>query len=149
MSDKKPSLLIVDDEPSTRRLLLKSLVENGFAARSTADSYSALVEIYHDVPDFLISDLSLTGNSGFEFLKVVRSQFPSIRVIAMSGAYCGDEVLRGVFADAFFQKGASLDVLLNILRYLPLPERWAQQPFAAPAPACIWDSTGRPRTANA
>ncbi|MGD0478979.1 MAG: response regulator [Terracidiphilus sp.] len=149
MSERKPSLLIVNDEPSMRRRLLQSLTQNGFAARSVADSYSALVEIYHEAPDFLISDLSLPGNSGFEFLRVVRTQFPSIRVIAMSSAYSGDEVTCVASADAFFEKGTSLDALLGILKFLPLPERWARQPFVAPAPVCITSSADRPHDANA
>jgi CheY-like chemotaxis protein len=149
MSEKKPSLLIVDDEPSMRMFLLEILTENGYAARSATDAFSALDEICHLLPDYLISDLTLPGNSGFEFLRAVRSRFPSIRVIAMSSAYSGDHVPCGAAADAFYEKGTCLRALLSTLKFLPLPERWAQPLVAAPAPVWIQNSAGRPRTASA
>lgn len=75
----------------------------------------------------------MPGMSGFELLSVVRRRFPAIRVIAMS-VFSEDEILSGVAADAFFQKGRGFGDLLMILESLPQPERWAQQPAAAPAP---------------
>jgi hypothetical protein len=58
-------------------------------------------------------------------------------------------IVCGVSADAFFAKGASLDALLRILKFLPLPERWAQHRDAAPAP--VWRSSfaGQERHAHA
>ena len=149
MPETKASLLIVDDEPSIRTLLSHVLTESGYAVRSTTNGFSALVEICHEVPDFLILDLSMPGFSGFEFLRVLRRQFPSVRVIAMSGALSGDKIPSGVLADAFFKKGTGFDILLGILEVLPQPERMAQQQHAAPAPVWISSSAGRLRNANA
>jgi hypothetical protein len=75
--------------------------------------------------------------SGFELLRLVRRQFPSIRVIAMSGAYSGDKIPSGVAADAFYEKGRGIADLLKIMRILPQPERSAQQSGAAPSPVWI------------
>jgi hypothetical protein len=44
-------------------------------------------------------------------------------VIAMSGAFSGDEAPSGVVADAFYQKGSSLGALLMIMGALPRMER--------------------------
>ena len=93
--------------------------ENGYTTRSAENGLSALAEIRLEVPDFLISDLNMPGMSGFELLRVVRREFPSIRVIAMSGAFSGDEVPSGVVADAFFQKGRGIGELLRIIKSLP------------------------------
>ncbi len=129
----KANLLIVDDVPSIRMVLSQVLAKNGYTARSAADGFSALAEIRREAPDFLISNLNMPGMSGFELLSVVRRRFPAIRVIAMS-VFSEDEILSGVAADAFFQKGRGFGDLLMILESLPQPERWAQQPAAAPAP---------------
>jgi CheY-like chemotaxis protein len=94
--------------------------------------------IRREVPEFLISDLNMPGMSGFELLSVVRRRFPRIRVIAMSGSFSGDKVPSGVAADAFFQKGHGFAGLLKIIESLPRPERWEQQPDAAPSP--VWFS---------
>jgi hypothetical protein len=55
----------------------------------------------------------------------------------MSGAFSGDEIPAGVSADAFFRKGRGFDDLLKMMKSLPLPARWVQQPDAAPAPVWI------------
>jgi CheY-like chemotaxis protein len=132
----KESLLIVDDAPAIRRALSQVFAESGYAARTAEDGYAALDEIRRQVPEFLISDLNMPGMSGFELLRVVRREFPLIRVIAMSGAFSVDEVPPGVAADAFYQKGRGIAELLKIMKFLPQPERWAQQ--SSPAPSPVW-----------
>jgi CheY-like chemotaxis protein len=133
----KESLLIVDDAPSIRVVLSQILARDGYTTRSAENGLSALAEIRLEVPDLLLSDLNMPGMSGFELLRVVRREFPSIRVIAMSGAFSGNEVPSGVVADAFFQKGHGTDELLRMIKSLPLPAQRAQQPGAAPSPVWI------------
>ncbi|MGB6742453.1 MAG: response regulator [Terracidiphilus sp.] len=137
MPETKADLLIVDDEPLIRVSLSQIFMENGYSARSAADGLSALDEIRRQAPEILISDLNMSGMSGFELLPVVRRRFPRIRLIAMSGAFSGNEVPSGVTADAFYYKGGGLGTLLSIVESLPRPERKAQQPHAAPAPVWI------------
>jgi CheY-like chemotaxis protein len=149
MPGAKASLLIVDDALPIRMVLSQILASNGYRTRSAQEGFSALIEIRREVPDFLISDLNMPGMSGFELLRVVRREFPSITVIAMSGAFSGDQVPSGVTADAFFQKGCDFGSLLKMMKSLPPPERWAQQPDSAPAPVRIPRSKGRLRNAHA
>jgi CheY-like chemotaxis protein len=91
----------------------------GYLVRSAEDGLSALHEIRQESPDILLTDLNMPGTSGFELLTEVRSLFPAIKVIATSGAFCGSEIPPGVLADAFYQKGSSVSMLLQILRALP------------------------------
>jgi CheY-like chemotaxis protein len=91
------------------------LREIGYLVHTAKNGYSALREIRRKIPDVLLSDLHMPGMSGFELFSVVRRRFPSILVIAMSGAFAGDEVPSGVPADGFFQKGSSTGALLQIL----------------------------------
>jgi DNA-binding NtrC family response regulator len=147
MPETKARVLIVDDEPSIRVLLSQLLVENGYGARSTPDGLSALDEIRREAPEILLSDLNMPGMSGFELLQLVRRRFPQIHLIAMSGSFSGDKVPSGVIADAFYQKGASVDALLKMIESLPRPERVEQQqPQAAPAP--VWIARSRRNAAG-
>jgi CheY-like chemotaxis protein len=126
MPNTKARLLIVDDEPSIRNSLSLVLAEIGYPVRSAEDGLSALLELRNDVPDILITDLNMPGMSGFELLAVVRRRFPSIHTIAMSGAFCGNEVPSGVAADAFYQKGSSPADKTTAKRLAPrLPARSA------------------------
>jgi CheY-like chemotaxis protein len=115
MPERKPALLVVDDELIIRTTLSLVLMELGYCVRTAEDGISALSEIQKEVPDLLVSDLNMPGMSGFELLLSVRRMFPAILTIAMSGAFQGNEVPSGVAADAFYQKGSSLASLLKIL----------------------------------
>ncbi len=123
MPEAKENLLIVDDEPSIRATLSWALTDFGYPVRTAEDGFSALIEIRKQIPDIVLSDLNMPGMSGFEFLSVIRRRFPSIPLIAMSGAFRGDEASSGIAADAFFQKGSGLRALLKILEELPRPDR--------------------------
>jgi CheY-like chemotaxis protein len=131
------NLLVVDDEPSIRTSLVQVLTEIGYSVRSAQDGFSALVEIRKAIPDLVLSDLNMPGMSGFELLSVVRHLFPSIRVIAMSGSFSGDEVPRGIAADAFYQKGSDIRSLLKIFERLPLREWLPADKPATTAPLWI------------
>ena len=146
-------LLIVDDEPVIRSSMSQVLTEIGFVVRSAEDGLTALVEIRNEVPDLILSDLEMPGMSGFEFLSVVRRRLPSIRVIAMSGAFSGDEVPSGVAADAFYPKGSGVRCLLKIIDGLAWPERLPANQPGPSAPLRIqrngYDGNGEPCVAIA
>lgn len=136
MPETKASLLIADDDLSTRMMLSHIFAEGGYSVRSAPDGFSALAEIHRELPEILISDLNMPGMSGFELITVVRSRFPEVRVIAMSDAFSGDDIPSSVAADAFFQKDSGFSELLTIMRSLPRAERRAEQPRTAPPP--VW-----------
>jgi len=121
-------ILIVDDKESIRTTMSLALNEMKYRVRSAEDGLSALREINRENPDILISDLNMPGMSGFELLSVVRRRFPAILVVAMSGAFSGNEVPSGVPADAFYQKGSSTSALLQILKNPPQMKRPIFQP---------------------
>jgi CheY-like chemotaxis protein len=133
----KTRLLIVDDKTAVRKSISLLLTEFGFSVRSAAEGFAALRELRDEIPDVLLSDLNMPGMSGFELLRVVRLRFPSILVIAMSGAFSGDEVPSGVAADAFFQKGRSMGILLKTIENLDLMKRRNLLPTRLGAPLAI------------
>ena len=131
MSETKAGLLIVEDELPTRILLSQILTRIGYRVRSATDGFTALREIRQECPQILLSDLNMSGMSGFELLSVVRRRFPQIHVIAMSGAFSGLEVPSGVAADAFFQKSSSIPCLLRMMESVPNPQRKAAESSAS------------------
>src|SRR5277367_2355984 len=137
MSPKETRLLIVDDDALICESLSFILAESGYRVRSSADGFSALVELRNEIPDILLSDLNMPGMSGFELLSVVRRRFPAIRVIAMSGAFSGDGVPPGVAADAFYEKGSDPESLLQIIEAMASPKRPSSFQHSGPL-APIW-----------
>jgi CheY-like chemotaxis protein len=123
MPTTRKNLLIVDDDPLLRASLCQIFEQSGHTVRSAEDGFSALCEIRYKTPDILISDLNMPGMSGFELLSVVRRRFPAIQTVAMSGAFAGDGLQLGVAADAFYEKGAGLGFLIQIVNAMALPDR--------------------------
>jgi hypothetical protein len=58
----------------------------------------------------------MPGMSGFELLAVVETTFPSVYVIAMSSAFTGSTIPRGVAADCFYEKASDVRHLLGLLQ---------------------------------
>lgn len=99
-------VLVVEDNPATRHGYKELLRVWGFEPRTAHNGLEALVEIRHARPQIVLSDLEMPGMNGYELLTILRRIYPEIRVVAMSGSYAGNEIPRGVFADAFYPKGA-------------------------------------------
>jgi CheY-like chemotaxis protein len=122
MPTRKPSILIVEDDVPLRALLSAILAESAYNVRSAKNGFAALTEIRAEIPDILLSDLYMSGMSGFELLSVVRRRFPAIRVVAMSGAFAGEELPPGIAADAYYAKATSVMELLRTIETMTRPE---------------------------
>jgi len=109
-------VIVADDDPLIITVLSEIFSGIGYIVRTASDGFAAITSIREGVPDILISDLNMPRMSGFELLSIVRRRFPSIAVIAMSGAYSDEVVPQGVAADAFYPKGSSrVDRFVEIL----------------------------------
>jgi len=123
MFDMPKTLLMVDDDISILRSLAQHLSDLGYRVRSVEDGSSALSEMENELPDILLSDIDLPGIQSVQFLSTVRRKFPSVRVVAMSGAHTGRRVPPGFAADAFYEKGSSLHLLTQVVNAMTQPGR--------------------------
>jgi CheY-like chemotaxis protein len=86
-------VLIVDDEPAVRALATDILSDAGFDTIAAADADQALHVLTHDVMnvDVLFTDVRMPGAmSGLELARVVKRNWPALRVILTSGYFAGD-----------------------------------------------------------
>ena len=116
------SVLLVEDDGDLRAVLSAMLAHTGYQVRTACDGVSALREIETGVPDLIVSDLNLPRMSGFELLSTIRTQFPAVPLIAMSGAFSGSQVPDGVIADAFYEKGTNPSRLMQLVSAMTLPQ---------------------------
>jgi CheY-like chemotaxis protein len=117
----KRSVLLVEDDGDLRVILAAMLVQLGYQVRTAWDGVSALLEMEAGIPDIIVSDLNMPRMSGFELLSTVRAEFPLIPLIAMSGAFSGNEVPKGVIADAFYEKGTHPVFLVRLVSTMTRP----------------------------
>jgi two-component system, OmpR family, phosphate regulon response regulator PhoB len=69
-----PSILVVEDEPAIQELLRVNLEDAGFAVRTVADAESAMAQIKHALPDLLLLDWMLPGQSGLALARGLRGE---------------------------------------------------------------------------
>ncbi|MDI1447848.1 response regulator [Polyangium sp. 6x1] len=71
-------VLVVDDEPDTRELLLRILAECHAEVRTAGSVVEALAELDRDQPTVLVSDIGMPQEGGYELIQKVR-QLPHER----------------------------------------------------------------------
>jgi len=95
--EKKPRVLVVDDEERFRRTLAKMLRAEGLTVAEAAGGEAALRALAEAAPDVVMLDIRMPGMSGLEALEEIKRRAPLTEVIMLTGH-------------------ASLDAALEIMR---------------------------------
>jgi DNA-binding NtrC family response regulator len=113
------TILIVDDDPTQRRLMQAVVEKQGFIA-AHADSGEAAIEAIIGVGniDVILLDLVMPGMGGMKALVEIRERVPHIPVIVQTGQGGIETVVKAMQAGAadFFVKPVSPERLLVSLR---------------------------------
>jgi len=82
-----PTILVVDDEPSIRRLLRAALERGGYAVLEAPDGPAALRVARESQPALVLLDVALPRMSGLEVCRRLRDDPPTSRtpVLLLSG----------------------------------------------------------------
>lgn len=83
---QRRSILVVEDDPVIRRLLVSVLSAQGYRIQSVADGTLAL-RILQDEPeiDLVLTDLAMPGMPGTAVAEYLALNRPEVKVICMSG----------------------------------------------------------------
>ena len=100
-------VLLVDSDSRFCQRCSGKLRKQGYEVLAANDGFAALLVLRGGNPDLIIAELSLPRMSGFELLSIVRSRFPQIAVIAISGEYTPVTVPYQAICDAFIAKSVS------------------------------------------
>lgn len=118
MTDSKPSILVVEDEPKLRRLLELQLTDEGFRVRSVDNAEAGLQLAGKEPFDLVLSDYKLPGMTGVEFLqalKRVNSNLPVIIMTAYGTVEAAVEAMKAGASD-YVLKPFSLAELVLVIR---------------------------------
>jgi len=80
-----PRILVVDDEPTVRRLLEVVLSRHGYYVAVAGSGQHAMLQLRDGVFDVVILDISLQDVDGLQLVGHIRSEFPCCKVLAVSG----------------------------------------------------------------
>jgi phosphoserine phosphatase RsbU/P len=109
------SILIVDDDATSRRLLARTLTAAGYACRESESGVDALKLIHDDQPVVLLLDLKMPGLDGAETLKRLRADhdpvIAQIPTIMLTGHGESEVLCLEAGADDFVIKPINVEVL--------------------------------------
>ncbi len=81
------AILIVEDHPNLRELTRATLEEAGYRILEACDAQQAMEHLAEGNIDLVITDLNLPGQSGRELVKAVKTLYPAVKLIIVSGAF--------------------------------------------------------------
>ena len=110
------SVLVVEDDPASRRALVSLLKLNGIQALFAANLTEA-IKLLETQPECVLLDLMLPDGTGGAILEFIRSRHLPIRVAFTTGAADWRQFVRGqdIHPDAIFIKPLDFD---SISRWL-------------------------------
>ncbi len=116
----KPLVLVVEDEPAQREVLLYNLAAEGYRTASAADGEEALLKIREEAPDLILLDWMLPRVSGIEICRRLKAgpETRTIPVIMLSARAEEVDRVRGLEtgADDYMVKPYSMAELMARLR---------------------------------
>ncbi|MDH5323898.1 MAG: response regulator [Gammaproteobacteria bacterium] len=91
-------ILIVDDIPTNRTLLIRALTPLGYKIEEADSGESALKCLEQSSYDLILLDHLMPGLSGFETLKVIRSRYSRLQlpVIIVTALYETENIIQGL-----------------------------------------------------
>ena len=117
-----PSVLVIDDDPMTRMLVVEALEPQGFSVREAESGLEGLDAFRRHKPDIILLDVSMPGMDGFECCRRIR-RLPGgerVPVVVLTGND-DDESITSAFeagATDFVSKPMRWKLLSYRVRYL-------------------------------
>jgi len=84
-SDRKDSILAVDDSPATLELLQRNLAAEGYVVFTAANAAEAIKILDVTPIDLVVTDLKMPGLSGVHLVRHIRENFRDMEVMIITG----------------------------------------------------------------
>lgn len=110
-------LLIVDDEPHIRRVLLAAFDRVGYATEVADDANGAIEALRAQPFDCVLTDVTMPGMNGYELLKQIKGASPETAVVIMTAYGTIPSAVQAIRDGAFefVTKPFDLDVLKKVV----------------------------------
>jgi two-component system response regulator AtoC len=101
ITDTRPQVLVVDDEPNLRRVLGAQLSRDGYEVHAVADGEAALRILQEQYVDVVITDLRMPRLDGLELLRLALALEPELPVVIITAHGTVDNAVAALKAGAF------------------------------------------------
>ena len=117
--------LVVDDSPSMRAILKRTLSERAFDVTTAGNGSDALTAMAQLAPDLVLIGWNMPGMNGFELLREIRrqSRYRAVKLIMVTSEANEAEMAHALAggADEYIMRPFIPDVLYDKLRVAGLP----------------------------
>lgn len=116
----QPTILVVDDDASIRRMLDRVLTAAGFSVRAVADGGAALASVERGAPDAIVLDLAMPGIDGLAVCRRLREKGSAIPTLMLTARDAVSDRVTGLEAgaDDYLVKPFAPEELIARLRVL-------------------------------
>jgi len=125
--ETRTTVLYVDDNPRSSRLLSSVLEGCGFRVIASNDPLEAIALCKQTSFDLALVDYDMPSMTGAQLAEELKFRTPDVPVVMISG-YAQLPATELVFVDAHFGLGTSLDDLLWRMRMLSQPAATSSSP---------------------
>jgi len=98
--DRKETILVVDDTPSTLEVLQRSLTAEGYTTYTAPNAVDALNLLDGTLVDLVITDLKMPRISGIDLIRHVRENYKDTAVMMITGYATVDSAVEAVKSGA-------------------------------------------------
>ena len=106
------TILVIEDDPGVRRVLQHTLEYAGHEVRAVDNGRDALRAVADEEPDLVVTDIVMPDSDGLEIIRILRSDHPGVRIIAISG---GGMICRTTYLELAHLLGAHATLQKPIL----------------------------------
>ena len=78
-------ILVVDDEPSIRKLFTRRLEGRGYEVIEASNGNEGMKRYRESLPDLVVTDILMPERQGIGMMMELRREFPNVKFIAVSG----------------------------------------------------------------
>ena len=120
MTDQPKRILVVDDEPDVRELVVYRMRRSGYVVLEASNGEEALQTALAELPDLIVADVMMPRLNGYELTRQLREheQTRAIPVILLTAKTQEADVSQGfdAGADDYLKKPFSPDELVARVR---------------------------------
>ena len=122
MTDHKPRIMVVDDDPGMRLTMEGIIEDEGFDVVGAEDGFQAIEMAKESTFDLVFMDMKMPGMNGVKAYREIKRVSPSSVVVMITG-FSIEELIKealeeGAYAVIYkpFDAGQIIDIVKNVLR---------------------------------
>ncbi len=78
-------ILVIDDEAPVRDMMRQTLERAGYEVIEAGDGRQGMARLRQQPADLVITDILMPEQEGIETIRMLRKEFPEIKILAISG----------------------------------------------------------------